>query len=804
AVLLGLVAVQTLSAVDLQKVQSILARCTGCHGASQQMRGLRLDQKTSALDATKLIERVSSTTPGFRMPPSGVALNAAEIGLLREWITSGAPFPATTTHWAFQPIGNPAAPAVKNANWPRTPIDNFVLQRLEAETIAPSPEADRVTLIRRVTFDVTGLPPTPAEVDAFVNDSNSGAYERVVTRLLQSPHYGEQWARHWLDAARYADSDGYEKDLVRPYAWRWRQYVIDALNRDLPFDQFTVEQIAGDLLPRPQTEQLVATGFHRNTLTNREGGIDREQLRIEQIIDRTNTVGTVWLGLSVGCAQCHDHKYDPISQKEYYQLFAFFNNLDETEIDAPVPGELGPHLRAYQSYRRQRDELIASYGVEPLQREWEPKVIAAGREQGKYGGNWDLAWTVLWNDERQILLKDLAKRTEKERDKLTDHFLEWYSAVVTKQRYAELKFDELRKKLAALRSQFPEVTQAPIIYQVPQTKPTHLLLRGDFRSPGPEVHPATPAALPALPSNQPTRLDLAKWLVSRDNPLTARVFVNRSWQQFFGTGLVRTVDNFGLQGERPTHPELLDWLAAQFRDNGWSIKQLHRTIVLSAAYRQSSHARRDVDARDPMNSLLARQSRLRLPAENVRDAALAVSGLLHPRIGGRSVRPPQPKGVSDLTYGTFGSWVEDAGRERYRRGLYIHFQRSSPYPLLMNFDAPDANVACVVRRRSNTPLQALNLLNDPVFVEAAQALAVRTLRESTPSQRLEYAFRLAVGRSPTAAELRHLNAFLDELQSGNQLSASQLAPFGLDPRETAVFTHLGRLLLNLDEFVTRE
>jgi hypothetical protein len=319
------------------------------------------------------------------------------------------------------------------------------------------------------------------------------------------------------------------------------------------------------------------------------------------------------------------------------------------------------------------------------------------------------------------------------------------------------------------------------------------------------VQPGTPAALPSLRSSgNPARLDLARWLVSPENPLTARVTVNRAWQQFFGTGLVRTADNFGLQGEQPSHPELLDWLAAEFRDNGWSMKRLHRTIVLSAAYRQSSHTRQDLETRDPMNTLLARQARLRLPAENIRDAALSVSGLLYPSIGGRSVRPPQPKGVSDLTYGAFGSWVDDTGRDRYRRGLYIHFQRSSPYPLLMNFDAPDSNLTCVLRRRSNTPLQALNLLNDPVFLEAAQALAVRLLRESTPDTRLDEAFRITLGRRPSSAESRHLTSFVSDLRTIAEKRPAQIAPFGLDPREAALWTHAGRLLLNLDEFVTRE
>jgi hypothetical protein len=758
-----------------------------------------------------------------RMPPAGPGLKQEQVATLRRWIDEGAVWPATasskstiqprSTHWSYQPIQRPQIPTVKAAQSARNPIDAFILARLERDGIAPSAETDRRTLIRRVSLDLIGLPPSLDEVEDFVADRRPEAYERVVDRLLQSPHYGEKWARHWLDLARYADSDGYEKDLPRLSAWRWRRWVIDSLNQDLPFDEFTVEQIAGDLLPNATVEQKVATGFHRNSLVNREGGIDREQLRVEQAVDRTNTVGSVWLGLTVGCAQCHDHKYDKISQKEYYQLFAFFNPAEDNEIEAPLPGEVGPYLRTLKEYQKKRQELIKEYGVEPLQKEWEPRVIDASRNPGKYGGDWDLAWTVLWNDERKILLKNPAERTRKETDKLTDHFLEWYSAVVSKERYTQLKFKELREKLTKLRETYPALTEASGIVDTPSPLKPHVLIRGDFRNPGIEVQPNVLAVLnPLRAGDKPNRLDLARWIVAKDNPLTARVAVNRMWQALFGIGLVSTPSDFGTQGERPTHPQLLDWLAAEFRDSGWSMKHMHKLIVQSATYRQSSKARKELETIDPGNRLLARQSRIRLEAELLRDSALSVSGLLDPSIGGPSIRPPQPAGLTNLGYGNFVKWPESTGRERYRRGLYIFFQRTVPYPQLMMFDAPDSNVSCPKRERSTTPLQALNLLNDPVFFEAAQAMAARLWRENpgADANRLDTAFRLALGRHPSAVERDRMLSYLDQqrrrFEKESALSAS-LFPGkleGASSSEVSAWVVLSRAILNLDEFLTRE
>lgn len=810
--------------------------CRGCHGASQQSSGLRLDLREAAMaggysgpaiksgdSAGSLIIRMVSGGGKVKMPPAGPRLKPEQVAILSRWIDEGAVWPSTlsapptvrsrNTHWSYQPIARPQVPTINTVHFVRNPIDAFIMARLEQDGISPSVEADRHTLIRRLSLDLIGLPPSLEEVKDFLADDRPDAYERVVDRLLQSPHYGEKWARHWLDLARYADSDGYEKDLPRPSAWRWRRWVIDSLNKDLPFDKFTVEQIAGDLLPDATVEQRVATGFHRNSLVNREGGIDREQLRVEQAVDRANTLGSVWLGLTVGCAQCHDHKYDKISQKEYYQLFAFFNPAEDIEVEAPLPGEIGPYLRNLKEYQEKRRKLVKEYGVEPLQKEWEPRVIEASRNPGKYGGDWDLAWTVLWNDERKILLKNQSDRTRKESDKLTDHFLEWYSAVVSKERYAELKFKELREKLTKLREMYPALTEASGIVDMPSPPKSHVLLRGDFRNPGTVVQPDVLAVLnPLNAGSKPNRLDLAHWIIAKDNPLTARVAVNRMWQAFFGTGLVSTPSDFGIRGEKPTHPQLLDWLATEFRDSGWSVKHMHKLIVESATYRQSSRARKELDNIDPANRLLARQSRLRLEAELLRDSVLVVSGLLDRNIGGPSIRPPLPAGLIKLGFGNFVKWPENTGPERYRRGLYIFFQRTVPYPQLMMFDAPDSNVSCPKRERSTTPLQALNLLNDPVFFEAAQAMAAGLWRENLGSNanRLDTAFRSALSRSPSVVEKDRMlsfleqqrNRFLQEPTLAAALFAGKLE--GASDAEMAAWIVLSRSILNLDEFLTRE
>jgi hypothetical protein len=831
--------------VDFRRdVEPILhTRCYACHGPSMQMNGLRFDLKEAALKGgysgpalvpgkgaqSLLMQRVVSSKDGFKMPPAGPALTPREIGILRGWIDQGALWPdepATATaaqklsadekkaHWAFRPIRRPAEPVVRQPSWVRNPIDSFVLSRLEAEGISPSSEADARTLLRRLNLDLIGLPPAPQEVDAFLVDNGPDAYERQVDRLLDSPQYGERWARQWLDLARYADSDGYEKDLPRPYAWRWRHWVIEALNRDMPFDQFTTAQIAGDLLLGNSVEGAVATGFHRNGLKNREAGVKREEARFEELIDRTNTLGTVWLGLTVGCAQCHDHKYDPISQREYYQLFAFLNGTEDATIDAPLPGEPGPYLQALPGVYQKRNAWLAEYRVPELQPTWETRLCQAMDHPGE-SLDWDFQVTsmrAMLDGAEKLLRKEATSRTQREKDALTNYFIRNPGPEIAKDKETSERFKELAKKLEELDRSFPRVSQAYALTESSAPVKTHLAVRGDYRRLGLEVEPSTLAVLPPFPQgSKPARLRLADWLVSRDNPLTARVAVNRAWQEFFGRGLVRTSEDFGTQGEKPTHPDLLDWLASEFVERGWSLKQLHKTIVMSATYRQSSQARPELKDRDPGNLLLSRQNRLRLSAELVRDAALQASGLLYPAVGGPSIRPPQPESVSKLTYGN-AKWEETQGKDRYRRGLYIHYQRTSPYPQLVNFDEPDANVAAAQRRRSNTPLQALNLLNDPVFMEAAQALAVRVLQQSSAGwdARLDTAFQLCLGRKPSRSERERLSRYFEEQRrlletDGEAASVLAANPLSAIPApEVSAWIGVGRVLMNLDEFITRE
>ncbi|RUL83381.1 PSD1 and planctomycete cytochrome C domain-containing protein [Tautonia sociabilis] len=714
-----------------EEIKPILdARCVSCHGPDEQKSGLRLDAKEPALlggdlgpaiepgdsASSYLIHKVAGFQGESIMPPEGDPLSPAEIGLLRAWIDQGASWPEeaddstperrSSDHWAFQPITRPEPPSVHHEEWPRSPIDRFILARLEAEGISPSPEADRASLLRRLSLDLIGLPPTPEEVDAFVQDDDPGAYDALVDRLLASPHFGERWGRHWLDLARYADSDGYEKDRPRPDAYRYRDWVIDAVNRDLPFDRFTIEQLAGDLLPDASLEQQAAAGFHRNTLTNTEGGVDQEEFRVAAVVDRVNTTGSVWLGLTVGCAQCHSHKYDPITQREYYQLFAFFNTADEADLPLAEP-----------------------------------------------------------------TADDEAK-------------------------------EESVPRIRTFAEQPPDRRRA-----------SHVLIRGDFLRPGDPVEPGTIAVLPPMePSgDRADRLDLAEWLMRPDHPLTARVAVNRVWYHLFGRALVPSMEDFGTRGEPPSHPELLDWLAIEYQRLGWSRKELIRTIVRSAAYRQSSAVREDLEPIDPENVLLARQNRVRLEAEVIRDVALSASGLLTTEVGGPSVFPPQPEGISELTYARSARWEESQGADRYRRGMYTFFRRTSPYPMLTTFDAPDANVCAVKRSASNTPLQALTLLNDEVFVECSRALGLRALAED-PSLPADRAFRLALGRLPTPEESALLSGLRDDLLAAFRADPGAAAAFLGDepipglvpPEEAAALVATARAILNLDEFITRD
>jgi len=658
------------------------------------------------------------------------------------------------------------------------PVDHFVRKTLAEKGLQPAREADRRTLARRIYLDLTGLVPTPEQVEDFVADSRADAYERLVDSLLASPHYGEKFARHWLDLARYADSEGGVQDYSRPFAWRYRDWVIQAFNSDMPFDRFTVAQLAGDLLPRPE---LAATGFQRNTITSREGGVELERIRFEQLLDRTSTVGTVWLGLTMGCAQCHDHKYDPVTQRDFYSLMAFFENAEEKDIEAPLPGELGVYRQYAAKFRAERDGLLASYGIAETLAFWEEGVRDAMANPGKRP-NWDVSYdsySKLVDHGRRTLLKKPSERTAREQDALVDYFVKSSAGAIGKEKYDGLKLKELSEKLKKLDEQYPRLSTLMTLAESGTREATHLRVKGNWADKGAEVRAGTPASLPGLGTRPRNRFGLAEWLVSRENPLRARVAVNRVWQELFGRGLVRTSEDFGAQGERPTHPELLDWLASEFRDSGWSYKKLVRLVVTSATYKQASEARAELATVDPQNVWLARQARLRLPAELIRDAALRVGGLLNESVGGESIRPPQPEGVADLQYSM--KWEETQGRARYRRGLYIFLQRTAAYPLLMTFDAPDRTVSCSRRETSNTPLQPLNLMNDPVFVEAAEALAAR-IEEAPEGQRAERAFLLCFGRRPSAGEK---DAVLGH--------AARRGWFGV-----------ARALLNTDEFLTRE
>lgn len=696
-------------AVDYSRdIRPILSNaCFKCHGPATQKAKLRLDSREQAVakeaivpgkpDKSTLIDRLTAKDD-TRMPPPEVAdaLKPDQIAKIKAWIAAGAEY---TTHWAFVP---PRRSEGRNG------IDAFILDRLQKESISPSPEADRPTLIRRVTLDLIGLLPTPKEVEDFVNDKSSDAYAKVVDRLLASPHYGERQARHWLDMARYADSNGYTIDGARQI-WPWRDWVVKAYNADMPFDQFTVEQLAGDLLPNATTEQKVATGFHRNTSFNEEGGTDAEQFRVERTVDRANTTAAVWLGLTMGCAQCHDHKYDPVSQKDYYRLYAYFNSCDEPTVTLGGTPELEKKIAELTAKIAELQKIGDQPGVDKTKAEMK-------KVQGK------VATTLV-----------LKERTK--------------------------------------------------------PRPTHVQIRGDFLRPGDEVTPAPPTALPKASGT--TRLDLARWLVSRNNPLTARVVVNRYWQQFFGKGLVETENDFGMQGSSPTHPELLDWLAVEFMEptagKPWSTKRVQKLIVMSATYRQSSHARPDLKEKDARNLLLARQNRLRLEAEAIRDVALSASGLLSTKLGGPPVYPPQPTEVFSFTQSKH-AWPESKGEDRYRRAIYTHIWRQSQHPLLTTFDGADAQTACTKRNRSNTPLQALHLSNDPAFLEFADGLGKRIAKEATADDagRIDFAFEVCFGRHPTEGE------------------KARTLKYALTVDEARRWSAVGRVLLNLDEFITRE
>jgi mono/diheme cytochrome c family protein len=1040
----------------VRDVQPIFqATCYGCHGANKQMAGLRLDSKQIALskvivprqsNQSALYQRIAGIGDQARMPMGKDPLKLAEIATIKAWIEQGAEWPeesairnpqsAIKQHWAFIAPVRPALPQVKNKAWIKTPIDQFVLARLEKEGLRPSPEADRVTLLRRLSLDLIGLPPTVEEVDAFLNDKSPKAYEKQVERLLSSAHYGERWGRHWLDAARYADSDGFEKDKQRQ-VWFYRDWVINALNADKPYDQFIIEQIAGDLLPNAKQDQIVATGFLRNSMINEEGGVDPEQFRMEAMFDRMDAIGKSVLGLTIQCAQCHNHKFDPLSQEEYYRMFAFLNNSSEGSVAVYTPEEQMKRANIFsrireieaklqemkpdwqermveweakvtkdqpewvvvkpevddistggqkylpmkdssflaQSYAPTKHRVKLSVKVDqpnitafrlelltdpnlPLggpgrstkgagaltefeveaapasdpkkttkikivkatadynqpERELEPifsdksnRRRVTGPIEFAIDGKDETAWgidagpglrnqprkavfvaekpisneggTILtfylkqnhggWNSDdnqnnnlgrvrlsvttapdpvadpapagvREILSTPRDKRTSAQ----TQTVFSYWRATVAEWRDANKQIEELWR-------QHPEGSSQLVLNERGDARETHLLKRGDFLKPDRAVAPGVPAFLHPLPKDAaPNRLTFAKWLVDRDSPTTARAMVNRIWQSYFGAGLVTTPEDFGKQSEAPSHPELLDWLAMEFMEGGnstgsgsdligskkrsshnnplatargtepWSLKHIHRLIVMSATYRQSSKVTPQLIERDPLNRLLARGGRLRVEAEIVRDIALAASGLLNQRVGGPSVFPPAPDFLF-LPPASYGPkpWDESRNEDRHRRALYTFRYRSVPYPMLQTFDAPNGDIACVRRARSNTPLQALTTLNETLFIEAARALALKTLKEggATDASRLEFAFRRVLTRKPSQQESAELIGLLNRQRE--RFTAGELNPWNLatsDPDkpfvlpkgarmdDLAAWTAVARVLLNLDETITKE
>lgn len=796
----------------MKEIKPILSTaCYQCHSETQQKRNLRLDTAAAAIkggengpavipgnseDSLLIKAMMGTATDLARMPYKKSPLDEEKIALLKRWIDQGAKAPAdektdAILHWSFvPPPATVPAPVVKNRKWVRNSIDNFILEKLERKSIKPSPEADKITLIRRLYLDLTGLPPRLDEVDAFLRDKSSGAYEKLVDQLLASSHYGERWARHWLDAAHYADSNGYSIDAPRQI-WKYRDWVIDAFNRDLPFDQFTIDQIAGDLVPGGTIDQKVATGFYRNTMINQEGGIDKEQFRIESVFDRVNTTSTTWLGLTVACAQCHDHKFDPIAQKEYYQIFAFLNNQDEPDLQLATSEEKA-QVDDLKKQMEELEDMLKGYveksskDVLQWQKRLSPEEVAR-----------------LKPEVTQVLEIPPDKRNLKQKLVLVDQILS-----------DDQIYKQEKEKFLKLEKKKPQFTTTMVMQERKEPRDTHLFIKGDFTRHGEKVFPGVPKILNPLPSGvkNPNRLDMAKWLVDPANPLTARVTMNRIWMHYFGKGIVETENDFGTQGSTPTHPELLDWLAREFINQGWSMKRMHRMIVTSALYRQSSYARPELANVDPYNKLLARQNRFRLDAEVIRDVELASSGLLHDKVGGPSVYPPIPDGVMTLGQ-TKRDWTADTGKNRYRRAMYTFFYRATPPPSLMVFDAPDGTSVCTRRITSNTPLQSLTLLNDQGFVEFAQGLALRVLDESPSNDkdRLDYAFRLCLSRSPEKAERDRLAKLLQTERHNFSIApeeASLLAPKKLpknaDVKEVAAWTSVSRVLLNLDETISRE
>jgi mono/diheme cytochrome c family protein len=976
------------AAVDFDRqVRPIFeARCYECHGDKKQKSGIRFDQRDSVFaggDSGKplvaagksaesiLIQKVTTTNPDGMMPPKGERLTTDQIAILKTWIDEGAQWPQQAeqkkTHWAYVKPARPALPKVKDASWPVNAIDHFVLARLEQEGLRPAAPADPAVLLRRVSLDLIGLPPTLEEVERFVNDRSAQAYENAVDRLLDSVHYGERWARPWLDLARYADTQGFEKDNRRTM-WPYRDWVIKALNQNMPFDQFTIEQIAGDMLPDATQEQKVATGFHRNTMTNTEGGTDNEEFRHEAVVDRINTTMSVWMGTTFNCAQCHNHKYDPFSAKDYYNFYAFLNHSADADYDDEKPtmkvlqpwdeSKLADLRQKVKGAEKKFNEAADKDEIVQAQVAWESKAVAALT-------NWQVLDPVSWaskggatltktesksllaggtnaaNDVYSVTAKSdgrgitgfrlevletgdekvlgrasngsfVLSKVEVEADAqpvrlksaAADYSQESYPATnllagtgngwaigaadknlrVRRSVYfepekpldaARLKFtlrhdskfpdaniarfrlyatssDEpllaaqvpaevravlfapsrdhgqremlkkhyasiapeltaprevLAKAKAAEKKFYDALPITSVMEELKQPRDTFFRPRGAYLSKGDKVQPGTPGVLhpfnPAYPSN---RVGLAYWLVDTNNPLTARVIVNRFWEQYFGRGVMEIVEDFGTQSEPPSHPDLLDWLATEFMESGWNMKAIHKLIVMSATYRQSSKAAPELHQRDPYNRLYARGPRVRLEAEMIRDQALAVSGLLSRKIGGPSVFPPQPENLWQVVY-SGDKWNTSNGEDKYRRGLYTFWRRTIPHPAMTTFDAPSREFCVLRRSRSNTPLQALTVLNDAGYVEAAQALARRVVGQSCARDSAELAFRLCLMRKPSSAEVERLvklyESELSHYRTNLEAAKKMAGSTDSNAAELAAWTVVGNVLLNLDEMITK-
>jgi hypothetical protein len=796
-------------------VQPILTlHCYACHGPDEGKRKgkFRLDVREAAIkkavtpgDAahSSLITRVTTADPDRVMPPPDSKkdrLSAAQIDVLRRWIDQGAKF---DQHWAYVKPTRPTPPAVTNRTWVRNPIDAFVAAGQEAHGFAPAPEADRVTLIRRLSFDLIGLPPTSEEVDAFVNDKSPDAYEKLVDRLLASKHYGERMAEYWLDAVRYADTGGYHSDNHRD-VWLFRDYVIDAFNSNKRFDRFTVEQLAGDLLPGPTNEQRIASGYNRLLQTTEEGGAQPKEYTAKYAADRVRNASSVWLASTMGCCECHNHKFDPFTTKDFYSFEAFFADVqekavgrqDQTPIMTPEEGAAVKRLDAEIARNKAAIADFPGAMLESGQAEWEkspqlnkaalPKPVAAA------------------------LAVEADKRTPEQKRALASHY-RTVAAILAAPR-------EALAAAQAKRDALMKTVPTTLVSTSGPPRTVRVLQRGNWQDDtGEIVQPSVPGFLAALDTGgkRAGRLDLARWIVSPDNPLTARVFVNRLWKICFGQGIVKSLDDFGIQGTLPSHPQLLDWLAVEFVEGGWDVKHVLKLLVMSNAYRQSSTAAKQVRDKDPANLWLARQGRFRLDAEMLRDNALEISGLLSRKIGGPSVKPYQPAGYWSFLNFPVREWQADKGESLYRRGLYTYWCRTFLHPSLLAFDAPTREECTVERTRSSTPLQALVLLNDPIYVEAARVFAEKIIKEGgkDTAARLGWAYRRAVSRPVRPDEIKLLTALyqkhLGEFQADRAAAEKEVGvgqaplPKDVNPAELAAWTSVARVILNLHETITR-